>query len=225
MEQRIARGVHLVGGAGLSDGADCLCYGLDLGVPVLIDCGAFPSSWPLIRENMCRAGLRPEELHTLVLTHAHIDHAGGAAAAVAETGCRVVAHELDADTLERGERRRSAADWYRTELQPVPVHLRMQGAEERLDFPDASLLLLHSPGHTPGSICAYLDVEDGDRRTRVLFGQDIHGPFHPDFGSDREAHRRSLERLLALEADLLCEGHHGVFHGKDEVRAFIEQFL
>src|SRR5512136_2244830 len=50
--------------------------------------------------------------------------------------------------------------------------------------------------------------EDRDGK-RVLFGQDIHGPFEESFGSDLTAWRKSMEILLGLKADILCEGHFG----------------
>jgi len=59
----------------------------------------------------------------------------------------------------------------------------------------------------------------------VLFGQDIHGPFHPDFGSDIEAWRSSMGRLLDLDADVLCEGHFGIYSPADAVRAYINGYL
>lgn len=218
--ERVAAGVFLVGGADLSDDRDCLVYAVDLGDPVLIDCGAGPG-WPRIRENLRSAELDPRRVHTLVLTHAHIDHAGAAAQVVAETGCRVVAHALDAPTLERGDPVRSAASWYGLDLAPVRVGLSFEGPDLALAFARGTLELLHAPGHTPGSLVATLDGPDG----RVLFAQDVHGPFSPEFGSDLRAWRRSMERLLALEADLLCEGHFGVFRGRAAVRRYLESQL
>jgi glyoxylase-like metal-dependent hydrolase (beta-lactamase superfamily II) len=44
---------------------------------------------------------------------------------------------------------------------------------------------------------------------RILFGQDIHGPFLPAFGSDIAQWRTSMEMILALKPDILCEGHCG----------------
>ena len=43
--------------------------------------------------------------------------------------------------------------------------------------------------------------------------------------SDAETYRQSLNLLLSLEADILCEGHYGVFRGKREVADFIGSFL
>jgi glyoxylase-like metal-dependent hydrolase (beta-lactamase superfamily II) len=222
--KRIADRVWLVGGDGLSAPGDCLCYALDLGALVLVDCGVGPG-WERIRGNLAAAGLDPAALAHLVLTHCHIDHAGAAAAIAAETGCRVIAHALDAEALEEGDRARSAADWYGASLAKVAVTRRIAVPDEALELPQGALHLLHTPGHTPGSLAAWIDLEGPRGTTRILFGQDVHGPLHRDFGSDRADWQRSLRRLIALDADVLCEGHYGVIRGRDEVRRFIEDFL
>jgi len=218
VHERIADGIFQVGGGAFSSPSDCLVYALDLGEVVLVDCGCGPS-WPRIGKNMLEAGLG--DPHTLVLTHAHVDHIGAAPAVVRETGCRVAAHELDADAIESGDERLTAAGWYGLTLETMSVDHRMQGEGEVLEFPSGSLHLLHTPGHTPGSIAAWTETEQG----RVLFGQDVHGPFSPSFGSDVDAWRTSMARLLDLEAEILCEGHYGVFRGKQRVRTFIEEQL
>lgn len=218
MHERVADRIFLVGGGGFSSPSDCLVYALDLGETVLVDCGCGPS-WPRIRQNMQEAGL--EGVHTLVLTHAHVDHIGAAPAVRARTGCRVVAHALDADAIESGDETLTAAGWYGVELERMEVDRRMEGDEERLELTHGTLELVHTPGHTPGSIAAWIDTAEG----RVLFGQDIHGPFNPSFGSDLRAWRSSMTRLIELEADILCEGHYGIYRGKDVVRSFIEEHL
>jgi len=69
---------------------------------------------------------------------------------------------------------------------------------------------------------AYLAESEG---LRVLFGQDVHGPIHPSLRSNLRHYRNSLELLLSLEADILCEGHYGVYRGKKAVSDFIAGFL
>jgi glyoxylase-like metal-dependent hydrolase (beta-lactamase superfamily II) len=59
----------------------------------------------------------------------------------------------------------------------------------------------------------------------VLFGQDIHGPLHPDLKSDRKDYIESLAFMASLDADILCEGHYGVITGRNKVREFIESFI
>ncbi len=86
---------------------------------------------------------------------------------------------------------------------------------------EGRIVCLHTPGHTPGSISIILD-RDGKR---VLFGQDIHGPFADSFGSDLLAWRKSMEVLLGLQADILCEGHFGVVRPETEVERYIQNYL
>jgi glyoxylase-like metal-dependent hydrolase (beta-lactamase superfamily II) len=57
---------------------------------------------------------------------------------------------------------------------------------------------------------------------KVLFGQDLHGPFSSGFLSDLHDYQDSMQKLLDLEADILCEGHFGVFKPAEEVRKYIE---
>ena len=59
---------------------------------------------------------------------------------------------------------------------------------------------------------------------KVLFAQDVHGPLHPDLKSNQGDYRRSLELILSLDADILCEGHYGVYKGRKKVADFIRRF-
>ena len=83
------------------------------------------------------------------------------------------------------------------------------------------LICLHTPGHTRGGISVYVDIGD----VRVLFGQDIHGPFNKEWGSDMNQWRNSMQTLLNLEADILCEGHFGIYQPASAVRNYIEGYL
>ena len=218
MHERITSTVFQVGGGSLSSPSDCLVYAIDLGDGVLVDCGC-GTSLRRILDNVRKAGIG--RIHTLLLTHAHVDHIGAAAEAKRETGCRIAAHAADAHAIETGDPRLTAAHWYGVDLEELEVDTRIEGARADLEFAGGTLHVVHTPGHTPGSIAAYLDTPEG----RVLFGQDIHGPFSPEFGSDVAAWRRSMAILLDLGADILCEGHYGVFRGKDHVSGFIQSQL
>jgi glyoxylase-like metal-dependent hydrolase (beta-lactamase superfamily II) len=88
-------------------------------------------------------------------------------------------------------------------------------------FGSGEVIAYHCPGHSPGSL-VYTAVLAGQT---VLFGQDIHGPLHPSLLSDRSQYRDSLKFLLSLEADILCEGHFGVYKGRENVQNFIRQYL
>jgi glyoxylase-like metal-dependent hydrolase (beta-lactamase superfamily II) len=219
--ETVSDGVYLVGSSDLTDGRDCSAYLIDAGELVLIDAGAGANTGQIVR-NIELLGLDPARLSTLILTHCHIDHVGGAPYLKERFGVRIIMHELDAGAVEHGDQVRTGASWYGLPLPPLPVDVKLSGAEERLSFRDGTTLAcLHTPGHTPGSISVWLD-RGGER---VLFGQDIHGPFLPEFGADLSAWRRSMKALLGLEADVLCEGHFGVSRTKARVREYIEGYL
>jgi len=218
--REVTKDIYLIGGADITDPRDSAIYLLNLGDLVMIDAGA-GASYDEIVLNIERLGLDPTKLTAICLTHCHIDHIGGAPRFREAFGCRIIMHRLDAEPVEQGDGRMTAATWYNLRFPPMPVDVKLKNEEERLRFGNQELAFLHTPGHTPGSLSVYLDRGG----TRVLFGQDIHGPFSEEFRSDLAAWRRSMEKLLALEADILCEGHFGVFQPKERVAAYIEHYM
>jgi len=219
--QEIIRGVYQIGGGNITAGEDAAIFLIDFaGELVLIDSGAGRSSEQIVR-NMETLGFNPHNISSLLLTHCHIDHIGSAPFFRDKYGTKIFIHELDAEPLEKGDSVRTAADWYDTTFPPTAIDRKLKGAEEILKFGAEELHCLHTSGHTPGSISLYLD-RDGKR---VLFGQDIHGPFHISFGSNIEDWKVSMRKLLALHADILCEGHFGIFEPKEKVREYIERYL
>lgn len=221
LPEKVADGVYLVGSSSLTDEKDCSVYLVEAGELVLIDAGsgANPAG---IAKNIEFLGFDPARLSTVILTHCHIDHVGGAAYFKERFGAKVIMHALDADPVESGDQVKTGAAWYGLHLAPLPVDVKLTDSEEALSFARGTkLVCLHTPGHTPGSLSVYLD-RGGQR---LLFGQDIHGPFLPEFGADLRAWRRSMEKLLSLDADILCEGHFGVYKTKERVREYIEDYL
>ncbi|MFC1889258.1 MBL fold metallo-hydrolase [Thermodesulfobacteriota bacterium] len=218
--KKITDNIFQVGGSGLSHPDDCSVYLLELGDLVLVDAGA-ASDPSAIVDNVTSLGYSEKSISHVILTHCHIDHIGGAAELRRRCGCSLVAHELEASPIETGESRITAADMYGVSLDPFPLDIKIGGDGQTLSFRDGDLECIHTPGHTPGSMSVVYDSGE----LRVLFGQDVHGPLLPDFGSDREAFLASLRRLKALDADVLCEGHFGVFRTAAEVRKYIDGYI
>lgn len=217
---RICDRVYQVGGPEMSSPNDCCVYLVDGdGALALIDSGCGPG-YKAIVANIIRLGFEPADIQTLLLTHCHIDHVGAASMFRSDYGVSVVAPEKDSLPLESGDRLMTAAFMYNIRFEPLPIDSKLAGGES-ITVGDSVLNIVETPGHTPGSVCAYTDIG----KTRILFGQDVHGPFHPDFGSDIAQWRLSMGKLLDLEADVLCEGHFGIYSPADAVRAYIEGYL
>lgn len=219
--QKICTGVYQVGGGRFSRGDDCLVFLVeDQGQCALIDMGAGASANQIF-DNIQSAGFALESIKYLIATHGHIDHIGGLPEMRrALPQAQVVAHRLELPAIEEGRPELTAADWYGVIYRPVKVDLVID-AEQALPLGGLTLHCLHTPGHTRGSMSLFLDVNS----QRVLFGQDIHGPFDKNWGSDLKAWKNSMEKLISLEADILCEGHFGVYSPAARVKEYIESYL
>jgi metallo-beta-lactamase class B len=220
-ERTIGEGIHIIGGPGITHAADATAFIIECGTElVMIDSGEGSTSHLLVK-HIEGLGLDPETISTLILTHCHIDHIGSAPYFTERFGCKLVIHDLDADAVESGDPVITASNLYGTTFPPTHIDTRLAGEQGTLSFGREQIHWIHTPGHTPGSLSLYCDRAG----KRILFGQDIHGPFLANFGSDINAWKRSMMKLLDLEADILCEGHFGIFRSKERVRSYIMEYL
>ena len=140
-------------------------------------------------------------LKLIVSTHGHWDHTGNNAAVAAHTGAQIAVHALDRAMLEEPE-----PLWAPFEIPPsVPAVELAAGGEVR--FGAIRLLVLHTPGHTPGSVCLQ-GVDDG-----LLFSGDTlfaGGWGRVDLpGGSAEQIVDSLGRLSELELPTAVLPGHG----------------
>lgn len=216
--KKIWERVYQIGGPEISHPQDCLVFLVDVGSgeSVLVDCGSGKSFGTLL-DNMEMMGFSPEKIRTLILTHCHIDHIGAASQFKKKVNAKIIAHEKDADAIQGKNDLKTAASWYGVNYSPVAIDHIITQEEETLTFGDVSFNCIHTPGHTPGSISVLCEIES----KRILFGQDIHGPFEEIFESDMEDWKRSMEKLLSLRPDIMCEGHFGIYQPEEEIRRYI----
>lgn len=216
---KVWAGVYQVGGSFISDPADCSVFLVNTEPNlVLIDSGAGRSFRKLLG-NIKELGFNPENLKAIITTHAHIDHVGSHAHFKEHFNVTVVAHKLDAEKIESGKG--IGAELYGLPYKPCRVDVKLDRSEDSLRIGSYEFKILHIPGHTPGSIACYLDVNG----KRVLFGQDIHGPYAPEWGANIEEAIASLKKLIGLKADILCEGHFGIYQPASRVKGYIEAYL
>jgi glyoxylase-like metal-dependent hydrolase (beta-lactamase superfamily II) len=218
----ITKEIFQVGGGRLTSSEDAAIYLINIDSHVaLVDagCGHFTAQ---LLENIRACNVELNRIEYLLITHCHFDHTGGIKGMKDELPQAViVAHKLDATYLEQGDNTVTAARWYDASIEPFIVDRKLAGPEEEILLGDRVIKAIHVPGHSPGSV-VYLMESVGKK---VLFGQDVYGPIDALLKSDRIAYRKSLELLLTLNADILCEGHYGIIEGKEEVMEFIRSFL
>jgi glyoxylase-like metal-dependent hydrolase (beta-lactamase superfamily II) len=179
----IATNVHL-----LADERSREAIAIDTAIPSL--------AW--IRDELAA---RAWTLKLIVSTHGHWDHVGDNAAVSSETGAEIAVHPLDREALEH-----PSPLWAPFEIPPsIPAVELAEGGEVR--FGEIRLRVLHTPGHTPGSVCLQ-SVDEG-----LLFSGDTlfaGGWGRIDLpGGSPEAMVESLVRLSELEGPTAVLPGHG----------------
>jgi len=211
-------GIYRIGR--LWDDYDCCVYVIDAQSElVLVDAGTCGSFNELV-DDLEELGLEPKQVRTIIATHCHFDHVGSLAEFKEKFGTRVMAHKLETKAIETGEG--THAERFGLEYKPCKVDVSLEGGET-LKLGQCELKIVPTPGHTPGHIACYLDLA-GDEKKRILFGGDVNGPYRLP-GEPRAQAIASLQRLMALKADILCEGHFGVFQPASEAERCVKFYL
>jgi glyoxylase-like metal-dependent hydrolase (beta-lactamase superfamily II) len=165
---------------------------------------------------------KPGDLTTIILTHYHIDHTGNAVDLRLRTGAKIAAHTADADYIE-GKKSMPPSKSVLFRMASSFVHVRPFHVDIRLT--DGSTLagttVIHTPGHTPGSI-----VVMGPTSSVLFCGDTLRSPNgvlegpSEKFSLDYPQAIKSVQKISALNFDVLLSGHGDPVrpHASDTVR-------
>ncbi len=201
---------------------------VEQGRGAFVDCGT-SHSVPALLAALDAAGLAPAQVDWLVLTHVHLDHAGGAGALLRQlpqarlyVHPRGAPHMIDPERLIAGATAVYGAEEIARSygrIVPVPAE-RVVVAEDGgcLSLAGRELLSLHTPGHARHHLCLW------DARSRSWFSGDTFGLSYRELDSargafviptsspvqfDPEAMIDSIRRLLAHGPETMYLTHYG----------------
>jgi hydroxyacylglutathione hydrolase len=153
----------------------------------------------------------PEDVKTIVITHHHFDHTGSLDKLKSITGAKIAVHSADADYLSEEKSQPGSAFMiplvilmkfiYR--LKPVKADIILKNGDIIGDYE-----VIHTPGHTPGSICLY------NPNNKVIFVGDnlnyskgkIMGP-SSRLLPEPEQYKKSMKKLGDLDIEVILPGH------------------
>lgn len=179
----------------------------------LIDAG-LAGSKPALDRYLGRIGRVMDDLERIVCTHGHPDHVGGAREIADAAAAEIYIHPTDLEGVGLTVRKALAAPPGESVrgrlLQAMTPH---PGTAVALNDGDVlpvlgGLEVIHTPGHTPGSICLFARgpriLFTGDvlqvRRSKLAFAS-------PIFSHDHALARASVRRLAGLDVDMIVFSH------------------
>ena len=180
-----------------------------------------------LQQALAAKGISPGDIRQLLLTHIHLDHAGGAGTLVRDNpGIEVFVHERGAPhMIDPAKLIASASRLYQGDMQrlwgeflPVPEsRVRVLAGGETIAAGGRELTVAYTPGHAVHHVSYF------DRSGRIAFVGDTAGirrgnsvyvmPPTPPPDVDLEAWRASADRILAWDPDTVFLTHFGPVHG------------
>ena len=192
--QKITDDIHLIQLGGLESNIYLIKK------KVLIDSGlGFHKK--ILEKALTSLDITPDSIERIIFTHAHYDHIGGASFF---KKAKIAIHTDDADILETGDNTKSCAFAFGKELTPKKVDLKLFNSDIiRID--NISLKIIHTPGHTEGSICLYNKDKKILFTGDTIFSDTIGRTDLP--GSDEDEMKQSLDLLKTIHMTTILPGH------------------
>lgn len=184
---------------------------------LLLDAGLPQSARPILA-NIRKLGFDPANISTIVLSHAHFDHAGGISAVQRYTGARVLTSEAGAASLRLGDLLPDDPQYDQPQenrAYPAVENVSVVADAAEHVIGDVSVRGIYTPGHTPGGMSWTWQTCEEDRCLNIVYADSL-GPvsidgyrFSDGLGDEIA---RSARRVAELECDILLTTHPFVFN-------------
>ncbi len=195
------------------------CYLLKIGESwMLVDTG-LPGQEKRVIDYLIKKGIAPSSVAFIVVTHADIDHIGCAKALQSATGAKIAIHRDDLAVSTGKQAFKTINNFFKHAVNLAFSLLPYPPVEPDILLEDDSNLggwqILHTPGHTPGSICLfmpgkYLVVGDALRTS----WQGNPRPISKRICVDLAQARQSLLKIGELNYEVLLPGHGALITDK-----------
>ncbi|OYT42392.1 MAG: hypothetical protein B6U86_00440 [Candidatus Altiarchaeales archaeon ex4484_43] len=194
----------------MSTSFDSNCYIIKSKKAALIDSGIDPTKI-LKKINELDTGI-----DFLINTHCHYDHIAGDLRIKEETNAKICVHKIDAEVMEGNNKEETLSDLFGCKFSGIKIDLRLIDGQI-IDLGKIKLEVIHTPGHTRGSICLYEPESKSLFSGDTIFSDGIGRTDLPG-GNDADL-KKSLERLLNLYrssgVEEIYPGHGPIGNGDD----------
>ncbi len=167
-------------------------------------------------------GISLGQIELILCTHGHPDHVEAAGLVRDLSGAQLAVHREDAFFMEALTQRLAASG--SSKVPSLDPDFYLQGGELKVGLPekeDDIIQVLHTPGHSPGSLCFYFSEDKTLITGDTVFDSSIGRSDLP--GGDFEQLGHSVDALARLkEVELLLPGHMGPIRGAESIRRNFE---
>ncbi len=207
--EAVGEGIYLIPNLGISN---AYLVEIDPNTMFLIDTGTSSGSAKIL-SYLKQTGKTPSNISEIILTHSDADHSGSAAALKRDTGAKLAVGELDASRVSGQLKKIKETSGFGNFLMSFfGMFMKVERVTPDVILKDGDtvgpLSVIHTPGHTDGSICVYkpgyaLFVGDS---LRTSGSGEIKMPGNMLNRNSAEL-RKSVEKISKLDFTLLLPGH------------------
>jgi hydroxyacylglutathione hydrolase len=223
----VAEGIHIIPGLRGSN----VYLAIDKETLTVVDTG-MPGNESKIIDYVKRIGMDPSQVKNIVLTHSDIDHSGSAAKLKEITNARVMIHEADAPRLSGEKEPKRVKGFFGMVMKVASIAIKFTPIKPDVNLKNldkvGNMTVLHTPGHTEGSICLYITGQALFAGDLVRVNNDKMVELPPkSFTLDMDMLKVSLRKVSELEYSALLPGHGPPLTQKasDVVKEFVNNKL